>query len=133
MEPLAKAIRFTQMDGEFSEGGEATSHMAPLHLDIGTHWECFQPVVAPKAVFPLILGLDWLRKHDPSIRWCSQSLSFTNPSCGAHCRKAAPDVQGPARAEQAVLGREELLTLPQEYWDLHRAFEEKKCDKLPPH
>ena len=64
LEPLAKAIRFTQMDGGFSEGGEVTNRTAPLHLDVETHWECFQPVVAPKAAFPLILGLDWLRKHD---------------------------------------------------------------------
>ena len=68
-EPLPKIIRFAQMDGEFSAGGDATHRTLPIHLDIGTHWERFQPVVAPRAAFPLILGLDWLRKHDPTVRW----------------------------------------------------------------
>ena len=37
LEPLAKVIRFAQMDGEFSKGGEATDRTVPLHLDVGTH------------------------------------------------------------------------------------------------
>ena len=121
------------MDGEFSKGGEVSDRTAPLHLALGTHWERFQPVVAPKAAFPLILGLDWLRKHDPSVRWRSRVLAFTNPTCGAHCRKAAPKVQEMSHVEQAVLGKADLQVLPCEYRDLHGAFEEKECDKLSPH
>ena len=91
LEPMERTIKLAQMDGEFSKGGEASNRTAPLHLDIEQHWECFQPVVAPRVAFPFVLGLDWLRKHDPSVRWRSRVLSFTDPSCSSHCRKAAPE------------------------------------------
>ena len=35
--------------------------------------------------YEVVLGTPWLRQHDPSIRWSSNSVEFTSSHCSTHC------------------------------------------------
>ena len=34
---------------------------------------------------PIILGLEWLRLHDPSISWAKNTITFNSNFCRHHC------------------------------------------------
>ena len=36
---------------------------------------------------PIILGLEWLRLHDPSISWAKNTVTFNSHFCRQHCLK----------------------------------------------
>jgi RNase H-like domain found in reverse transcriptase/Reverse transcriptase (RNA-dependent DNA polymerase)/Integrase zinc binding domain len=53
---------------------------------IGLHKElCLFFVTDLSPDTPIILGLPWLQRHNPSIDWSSMSLTFTSPYCHNFC------------------------------------------------
>lgn len=66
---LVHSIPLYNIDGSRNQMGDIT-HVAELGLKIGEHYE-------PKAIFTvadigsedMIIGIDWLRKHNPDIDW----------------------------------------------------------------
>jgi hypothetical protein len=40
--------------------------------------------------YPIILGIPWLKKHDPWIHWSSHRITFNSPFCLAKCQLRKP-------------------------------------------
>ncbi|KAL0158889.1 hypothetical protein M9458_046965 [Cirrhinus mrigala] len=79
----------------------------------------------------LILGLPWLREHDPHISWSLGEIQQWGPHCPSHCIPAEPTVP-----ENVATCTEPLISvpgLPTEYHDLALAFSKHKASQLPPH
>lgn len=66
---LQTPIRFEQMDGSILGGVPATHVTELVRLEIGEHWEYIRFVVVDTMIEPLILGLTWLDKWQPTIWW----------------------------------------------------------------
>lgn len=110
----------------------------------------------------MILGLDWLKEHDPTINWRTGNVSFDN--CPETCRilKSLPadislgdewyccnttwyyinEVDWIADPEWDSISKEELpiydeedpkFLLPKEYHDWLDVFSKDSFDELPPH
>lgn len=62
------------------------THTNSTTLDLGRHSESielFITTLSPK--HPIILGTPWLRKHDPTIQWSLNILTFSSPYCKTRC------------------------------------------------
>lgn len=79
----------------------------------------------------VILGLPWLRQHNPLISWKEGQISQWDPSCQARCLNDKPAVT--IQAIKLTESSEQTTTLPSEYTDLVEAFSKVKASKLPPH
>ena len=60
--------------------------MAQTTLDIKGHSESILLFVTSLAYFDIVLGLPWLRYHNPEIQWSKGILQFKSPICKRHCR-----------------------------------------------
>jgi len=40
--------------------------------------------------YPIILGIPWLKQHDPWIHWSSHRITFNSPYCLSNCRLESP-------------------------------------------
>ncbi|KAK9395780.1 PEG10: Retrotransposon-derived protein PEG10 [Crotalus adamanteus] len=95
----------------------------PIHMCIGPHVEEAVFYVATISHFPVVLGLQWLRAHDPHIIWSSEAVRFPSKKCATHHLYACG-------------GKVEThgdLYLPAELGDYANVFGEKEADQLPPH
>lgn len=64
---MIQPIRFEQVNGLLI-GGAPTTHLTePVKLEMGSHWEMIQFLVAQKMTEAVILGLSWLDKWSPTI------------------------------------------------------------------
>lgn len=72
------------VDGRQSSSGRIT-HEIDLSLEIGNHSEILTFQVTRIARYNIILGKSWLSKHDPEIKWSSNTLSFKSRLCRQHC------------------------------------------------
>lgn len=74
------------VDGRESSGG-AISHEIELDLLLGEHFERTVFQVTKLSDYPIILGKAWLDRHNPSIHWSSNSISFLSKFCSSSCLK----------------------------------------------
>jgi hypothetical protein len=58
-----------------------------LTLQAATHTETIQSAVMLIGTHGVILGLPWLKKHDPSITWSEGRIKFNSPYCKGNCNK----------------------------------------------
>uniref|UniRef100_A0A8C5MLK4 Gypsy retrotransposon integrase-like protein 1 n=1 Tax=Leptobrachium leishanense TaxID=445787 RepID=A0A8C5MLK4_9ANUR len=115
------------VDGSTLRTGPVTHETIPLKLLIGTkHKESFQWDIVPSPLFPIVLGLPWLRTHNPYIDWSSNTVSF--PSC--HCRVRC---MNGSKSEKVAFSTYPSSTLPPKYSEFQDVFEKKGVDTLPPH
>ena len=70
-------------DGSQSQAGNITQYN-PLSLRTAGNEEPLSLDVAPMT-HDVILGMPWLRKHDPAIRFGRRTLTFDSPFCEQHC------------------------------------------------
>lgn len=82
--PLEKPFPITAFDGEAPRGG-FVSHSALFTISIGEHTEDITAFLTPLGRYPIILGIGWLRKHDPSIRFSSNTIIFSSEHCLHRC------------------------------------------------
>jgi len=86
--PLPRPLELMLADGENSRAG-TVSHAATVPLAIGPHLEDV-PLRITKISYPIILGMPWLRRHDPWIRWSANQITFNSPYCLDHCQIRQP-------------------------------------------
>ena len=100
-EPLPKPVRLTNADGSANAIGMITEE-AVLHLTVGEHTEKIRAAVASIGHDDLIIGIDWLRFHNPSIDWTRGTMEFDR--CPPECGGAPGEVMetGPWSVEPAV-------------------------------
>uniref|UniRef100_W5NM24 ribonuclease H n=1 Tax=Lepisosteus oculatus TaxID=7918 RepID=W5NM24_LEPOC len=77
--------------------------------------------------YPVILGLPWLKKHDPHISWAKNEIIAWSHACRDNC--CCP----PLKVAAAVNPLEEHSIIPPQYAHLKQAFDKQKALSLPPH
>ena len=80
---LANPVSCRLADGQISS---TISHRTtPLQMIIDQHEETISFYVIPSLCHPIILGLSWLRLHNPTIDWKAGTCSFVSESCLSAC------------------------------------------------
>ena len=65
------------IDGK-SSSVEPITHEAIIAMDIGSHREQIRFQVAKLKKHEAILGMPWLKKHNPTIDWDKEQISFNS-------------------------------------------------------
>ncbi len=96
---------------------------------IQINWPCLHTETINLFVFqspqtPIILGLPWLERHNPSISWSERQITQWSESCRQNCL--------PSTSARRLTCTPESQ-LPAEYHDLAEAFSKTKASQLPPH
>lgn len=112
--------------------GKVTHITQELHLRTGAlHGENIQFYVLNTSHVPVILGLPWLRKHDPHIGWRSNHIARWSETCYTKCLNHVSPLS--VRAVTVPPEQTTLENLPHEYHDLLEVFSKIKASNLPPH
>ena len=131
-----------------------------FNIELGSHKEELKCNVADIGRHSLVLGMSWLRLHNPNIDWPSKRVSFSSSYCLSHCLSSSNIVLGNAggtpdhlEGEPEDLGGVEdsfeplegiprgtgdvvdipLEGIPVELRDYADVFSEDKVTDLPPH
>jgi len=76
-------------DGKPSAMGSVT-HMTKVPMDISSHRELATFHVANLQNHEVILGMPWLREHNPTIDWNDKRITFNSERCTTWCLKCSP-------------------------------------------
>jgi len=76
-------------DGKPSAMGPVT-HMTKVPMDISSHRELATFQVANLQNHEVILGMPWLREHNPTIDWNDKRITFNSERCTTWCLKSSP-------------------------------------------
>ena len=94
---LAKPIPLYNIDGSENRDGTITE-VAVLDMEVGEHTETVVFVVTDIGEEDVIIGLDWLREHNPNIDWEKGSLCLSRcPDTCPSTRKASTSEEPTAR------------------------------------
>ena len=78
--PLSYSRVLRLVDGRTSAGGVVT-HSTNCYIQIGDHCESAHLFITKLGQFPIILGHEWLSRHNPEINWKSNSILFSSTFC----------------------------------------------------
>jgi len=81
--------RVLTVDGSEVAGGPVT-HDAQIHLTINHHEEDIRLHCIAIGNAPIILGLPWLKLHDPVIGWKNHTVKFHSDHCAERCLPSSP-------------------------------------------
>jgi len=93
-------------DGKPSAMGPVT-HMTKVPMDISSHRALATFQVANLQNHEVILGMPWLREHNPTIDWNDKRITFNSEPCMTWCLKSSP-VAYAVPEEEAL--KENLIT-----------------------
>ncbi|KAH6588897.1 hypothetical protein BASA50_010431 [Batrachochytrium salamandrivorans] len=82
--PLDTPIALFLADGQPATSPHVNFQTQLLKLQTQEHIEVMNLYVS-KLAHPIILGLDWLVRHNPLVDWETQSLTFLSSYCSTHC------------------------------------------------
>ena len=91
--PLKQHRVIEVIDGRTISSGSVT-HMTKVGLDIKGHIEELPAFITLLGHYPMVLGKPWLRKHDVSIRFSNDSVTFDSEYCLNHCTEKAVQTKG---------------------------------------
>ena len=81
--------RVLTVDGREVTGGPVT-HNTEIHLTINHHEEDIWLHCITIGNAPIILGLPWLKLHDPVIGWKNHTVKFHSDHCADRCLPSSP-------------------------------------------
>ncbi|XP_073420982.1 coiled-coil domain-containing protein 24 isoform X1 [Dendrobates tinctorius] len=98
-----------------------------VELQVGAlHREKIAFYVLPKLSHAILLGLPWLRTHQPVLEWSSGEILRWGHPCQARCLT-------PVRLAAAPRSPPDLPGLPPGYSSYADVFDKKEAEVLPPH
>ncbi|KAI4880514.1 hypothetical protein NFI96_007308 [Prochilodus magdalenae] len=128
---LKRPLRLSAVDGDPVGPGYVTSITSPVTMDISAlHSEKLPFFVLETAEYAVILGLSWLKLHDPSISWSNRDIIAWSPYCFKHCLSFPSLVISSTSIESPD---QSPVCIPPEYCDLAEVFNKANATKLPPH
>ena len=141
--PLSCPVQLNMADGNPSQSGPVVNE-ALVQLTIAEkHHESFALKVTRLLHNPVILGIDWLQKHNPAINWKRHVVSFCDEFCNKHCIEQCPvrpslDLSCLSCLELTFVKSscptcETKPTLPEMYSAFQSVFEDSEPGTLPPH
>lgn len=72
------------VDGRRIASG-AITHTVRVPVVLGGHSKMLQMFVTKLGRYPIILGIPWLRSHNPLINWGENLVTFSSKFCQNHC------------------------------------------------
>lgn len=128
--PCDSRLSVEALDGRPLGEGRIRHITTTLQLTTeGQHTESLQfYITSPHN--PVVLGMPWLRQHNPTISWKEGRILQWDESCRTKCVtvKSSLSVRAVAVQDKTV-----ITPLPTEYSDLVEAFSQVNASKLPPH
>lgn len=83
--PLRHPFQIEVFDGRSAESGMCT-HYVRGQLRIQDHVQKNALFfVTQLAHYPIVLGMPWLKQHDPTVRFASHTVTFDSQYCRQHC------------------------------------------------
>jgi hypothetical protein len=83
--PLKEPIGLVTFDGREQECGKMT-HYVQMDMRIQDHFEKNAKFyVVQLAHYPVVLGVAWMKIHDPLIRFAAHNIAFDSDYCRKHC------------------------------------------------
>ncbi|KAG9095246.1 hypothetical protein FS749_010807 [Ceratobasidium sp. UAMH 11750] len=99
-------------------------------MEIFAHSEEVEAYVVEVGKHDLVLGMSWLKKHNPLISWAKHTINFHSDYCAKNCLGATSkfpfDVN---KGEEIALN----AVLPDNLTPFHNVFAEEETTPLPPH
>uniref|UniRef100_A0A8C5R7U4 Gypsy retrotransposon integrase-like protein 1 n=1 Tax=Leptobrachium leishanense TaxID=445787 RepID=A0A8C5R7U4_9ANUR len=116
------------VDGSSLSSGPITKESILIQMTIGVgHSEKIKFDVVDSPIFPIILGIPWLRLHDPAIQWSTGVVSLPSSYCQSNCNPS-PTI-GVMELDETTIP---TTSLPEQYHDFLDVFDKKKAESLPP-
>ena len=109
-----------------------THKTQPIKLTLsGNHHEHAELYVISSPLTPIVLGLPWLKTHNPHVDWVTASIRTWSEHCHQYCLLSAIPEHSPHTLESPE--DIDLTNVPSEYHDLKDAFSKDRALSLPPH
>ena len=127
---LKQPIPMSNADGSANRQKEAT-HVAEMILKIGNHEERLEALILDIGENQMLLGQDWLQKHNPTINWKSQKVELDR--CPTTCGNRVKQIQKQGKETKAEIDENGLTkgVMPNYIHPFKHLFEKKNFDKLP--
>ena len=77
------------IDGQEIQSGPCTHHSV-VQLRLGPHQETIELDVTRLVDHPIVLGIPWLRQHNPSVDWKRNHVLFSSAYCSKSCILSPP-------------------------------------------
>ena len=132
LNPCESSLTVEALDGHPIGGGKVHRLTEEIKMHVGTlHSETIQFYVIQAPHHSIILGLPWLRTHNPHISWRDGQITQWGENCHEHCLSKITRVSQPVSIVSPPDNQE--VKLPSEYTDLTEVFSKKKASQLPEH
>ncbi len=109
---VAVPIPVYNANGTHNAGGDITE-FAELRMTIGGHTECIDLAIMNLGKQDVYLGHDWLKCHNPSVNWKTQSILFRRCSCASN-RFTLPDADPDDKWDEELEEGETILAVRME-------------------
>ncbi|QRW19820.1 Retrotransposable element Tf2 protein [Rhizoctonia solani] len=119
LHPTPKKLHI--IDGQEIDSGQIT-HFTCFKCTIGNHTKELECHTSNIGNHQLVLGMSWLKKHNPQISWEKHTLVFNLVYCSNNCLSIP-----------AVLELKAVEEIPIPYQEFSKVFSEEELSKLPPH
>ena len=136
--PLTQPVNASALDGRLLF--KVTHRTAPIQVTINDHHtELMQFHLFDSAQHPLVLGVPWLKKHNPHIDWRSGKIKGWGEECEDSCTRSKPTQKGSSEVPRTGLSTgsdsdyPDLSKVPSCYHDLKAVFSKSRALSLPPH
>ncbi|KAJ1114308.1 hypothetical protein NDU88_002547 [Pleurodeles waltl] len=126
------------VDGTPLKSGSLTEHTEDVGLIFNgvspEHKERIRLDIIEAPQYEIILGMPWLRKHNPVIDWQTKTVSFQSSRCENICflYDESP-MLALAQGLQLATVMEKTVILPSVYAEFKDVFDEGQAETLPPH
>ena len=77
------------IDGRPVISGPVTHETPSIQLQIDQHLEKITFDATQLGHYPVVLGISWLKRHDPSIVWSRDQLTFNSKFCSQNCLQSS--------------------------------------------
>ena len=145
---LMKPVPVLNVNGTRNQEGDIT-HYVLLTVGVGKHAEKLWCAVTCLGKVPLILGHDWLKKHNPDIDWTTGDVKLSH--CPPKCKslmdtcfaklildnesqetwvQALKNHESKGDVDESTLEDAQKL-VPCEYWDYLDVFSKSKSEHMP--
>jgi len=109
--------------------GRPVTHDAQIHLTINHHEEhiCLHCITIGNT--PIILGLPWLKLHDPVIGWKNHTVKFHSDHCTEKCLPSSPRANT-VPEEKATEQYYEKTPAEEENWEIGETDPWEVCQRV---
>ena len=102
------------------------THIAKVSMIIGNHQELATLQVANLQNHEIILGMPWLKGHNPNIYWGKNHITFDSERCTTRCLDRKSSVYG---IPQAKAREENLIT---RFSEIHASGQRLRVKRINP-